>query len=90
MVGQSNVLFLLVPINLIFRYSIAMNSVRDFEELLQGLYPSDYENCVGFLRRKEYLVSPVTLRTLGITRSIQYPGDIMVTLPGIISYYTGF
>mmetsp|Transcript_26153 Transcript_26153/g.61436 ORF Transcript_26153/g.61436 Transcript_26153/m.61436 type:complete len:609 (-) Transcript_26153:1242-3068(-) len=63
---------------------------RRFENLMESNYHHAKKNCPEYLRHKRSLVSPAILKKAGIpyTRTVQYPGDVIITFPG--SYHSGF
>lgn len=63
---------------------------RRFEHLMESNYHHAKKDCPEYLRHKRSLVSPTILKKAGIpyTRTVQYPGDAIVTYPG--SYHSGF
>lgn len=72
-------------------YAIAAGQdSRRFENLMESNYLHAHNNCPEYLRHKRSFVSPAILRKAGIpyTRTVQYPGDAIVTFPG--SYHSGF
>jgi hypothetical protein len=72
-------------------YAIAAGEdSRRFEHLMESNYHHAQKDCPEYLRHKRSLVSPSILKKAGIpfTRTVQYPGDAIVTFPG--SYHSGF
>jgi len=72
-------------------YAIAAGEdSRRFEHLMEANYHHARKDCPEYLRHKRSLVSPSILKSAGIpyTRTVQYPGDAIVTFPG--SYHSGF
>ena len=63
---------------------------RRFEHFMESNYHHAKKDCPEYLRHKRSLVSPAILKKAGIpfTRTVQYPGDCIVTFPG--SYHSGF
>ncbi|EFC41618.1 histone demethlylase [Naegleria gruberi] len=71
-------------------YTIPFPYKKQFEELAKKYFPEPFKGCSQFLRHKTTVISPFTLREVGIrtTRVTQLPGEFIITLPG--SYHQGF
>lgn len=53
-------------LKIIFRYAIAPEDGKRFEQLAAKLYPDEYNDCPAFLRHKMTLISPEILNEHGI------------------------
>jgi len=72
-------------------YAVAsIEDAKRLEHLYDGNFHEAKSQCPEYMRHKRCLVSPIILKKAGIsfTRTIQYPGDAIITFPG--SYHFGF
>ncbi|KAL3933251.1 MAG: hypothetical protein SGBAC_010480 [Bacillariaceae sp.] len=72
-------------------YAVAAGEdAKRLEQLYDGNFHEAKSQCSEYMRHKRCLVSPMILRKAGIsfTRTVQYPGDAIITFPG--SYHFGF
>eukprot|EP00980_Cylindrotheca_fusiformis_P002930 scaffold681_cov130-Cylindrotheca_fusiformis.AAC.6 len=72
-------------------YAVAAGEdAQRLEQLCEGHFHQAKNRCTEYMRHKRCLISPKVLKKAGIcfTRTVQYPGDAMITFPG--SYHFGF
>lgn len=72
-------------------YAVAAGEdAKRLEQLYDGNFHEAKSQCSEYMRHKRCLISPMILKKAGIsfTRTIQYPGDAIITFPG--SYHFGF
>lgn len=72
-------------------YAIAPgHDAKRYESLAEGYFSDAKKECSEFLRHKRYLLSPSVLQKSGLPFHVmvQYPGEIIVTIPG--GYHFGF
>lgn len=71
-------------------YSIPPSHGKQFEEMMQKIFPKTHKVCSAFLRHKMTIVNPEFLKKFGIPydKITQEAGQIMITFPN--GYHSGF
>lgn len=70
-------------------YAIAPEHSKRFESLAQSRFVHAARDCPEFLRHKQNMLSPATLKKAGVPFEVQIqrPGDVIITSPG--AYHFG-